>query len=421
MNVRRSLLAVLVCCVIALSGQAHAISRSTQALADTTLLVRFQPDTTNAERAAVVERLNGTIVDTIPALHIGVVQIKPTADGAALRTATTLLDQDPAVVYTAPNMQFRVADETEQTGGGQRVLLPLAASMFGWVPNDIHYTKQAGAWQQISAPAGWNLARGSTGTVIAIIDTGVHLAHPDLRAKILGGYDFVDNDTQAEDGHGHGTHVAGLAAAQSNNTTGVAGTCPNCKIMPVRVLDNGGFGDLASVAQGLVWAADHGAHVINMSLTGAQETPVLNDALEYAWSRGALPVCAAGNQSSNNPRVYPAAHPRCLTVAATNMNDERASYSNYGPWVALAAPGDGLYSTFMRSDGSGGFVSAYEYDTGTSMAAPLVAGAASILVERGLTNDQLRQRLCSTADKIAQTGTYWQCGRLNLYRALNGR
>lgn len=421
MNVRRSLLVMLVCCVLAMSGQAHATPRPAQLPLDATLLVRFQPNTPPNERAAIVERLNGTIIDTIDALSIVVVQITPTADGAALRTAATTLDEDPAVVYTAPNVQFRIADETAPTSGGQRVLLPIAVGLAAWVPNDVHYIKQAGAWQQIHAPEGWNVARGSTSTVIAIVDTGVHLAHPDLRTKIVGGYDFVDNDTQAADGHGHGTHVAGLAAAQSNNTTGVAGTCPNCKIMPIRVLDNFGFGDLAAVAQGLVWAVDHGARVINMSLTGTEETPVLNDALEYAWSRGALPVCAAGNQNSNNPRVYPAAHPRCLAVAATNMDDERANYSNYGPWVALAAPGDGIYSTFMRNDGSGGFVSTYEYDTGTSMSAPLVAGAAGILVERGLTNEQLRQRLCTTADKIAQTGAYWQCGRLNLYRALNGR
>jgi subtilisin family serine protease len=249
----------------------------------------------------------------------------------------------------------------------------------------------------------------------------VHGTHPDLQAKLVRGYDFVDIDDEPVDGHGHGTHVAGIAAAISNNAQGVAGTCPNCKLMPVRVLNDFGVGDLVSVAQGVVWAVDHGARVINLSLVGPEDSPALADALQYAWDRGVLPVCAAGNRNSNNPAVYPASSPFCFAVAATNIDDARASYSNYGPWVAIAAPGDGIYSTFVRKDENGNAVATYEYDSGTSMAAPVVAGAAGILASSGMTNSELQQRLCSTADPIADTSGYWRCGRLNVYRALSGR
>jgi subtilisin family serine protease len=386
-----------------------------------TLLVRFEPDTTAAEKTMIVQRLGGRIVNTIAALNIAVVRINPQAPGiAAAQAAATTLEREPDVVYAAPNTMFRIADETE-ANGQERVLVPIAFGAGMWLPNDAEYNKQAYVWQQISAPAGWNIARGSTGTVIAIIDTGVHTTHPDLQAKLVRGYDFVDGDDEPVDGHGHGTHVAGIAAAISNNAQGVAGTCPNCKLMPVRVLNDVGLGDLVAVAQGVVWAVDHGARVINLSLVGPEDSPALADAMQYAWARGVLPVCAAGNRNSNDPAVYPASSPFCFAVAATGVDDTRASYSNYGPWVAIAAPGDGIYSTFVHKDENNNAVASYEYDSGTSMAAPVVAGAAGILASSGMTNSQLQQRLCSTADPIADTGSYWRCGRLNVYRALSGR
>lgn len=421
MKVVRPVLVVLLSWMLVAGGQAHATGRPAHVPSAPKVLVRFQPGMSPEQRAAIVTRLQGTIVGTIDALQIAIVQMNALADATALHQAAATLAQDPAVVYAAPNTPFTIADETPQASGGQRVFLPLAVGLAGWVPNDPRYGNQAYAWNQINAPAAWNVTRGSSSTVIAIVDTGILLNHPDLRDKIVAGYDFVDQDTTPMDGHGHGTHVAGLAAAESNNGIGVAGACPNCKLMPVRVLDDNGSGDLDTVAHGIVWAADHGARVINLSLTSPQDSPVLDDALNYAWQHGALPVCAAGNQNTNNPQVYPASNGHCVAVAATTADDVRASYSNYGPWVALAAPGDGVYSTWAWRAADGTLNASYEYNSGTSMATPFVAGTAGLLASTGLTNEQLRQRLCTTADQTPNTGAYWQCGRLDMYRAVRGR
>jgi subtilisin family serine protease len=320
------------------------------------------------------------------------------------------------VVYAEPNVRFEIADDqVVQATGSTQIFIPISAGIPVWIPNDFYYGEQHYAWEQIDAPAGWNIARGSTNTVIAIVDTGIQLDHPDLRAKVVPGADFVgDRETASpNDGNGHGTHVAGLAAAVTNNSIGVAGTCPRCTLMPVRVLNDDGLGDLVAVAQGVVWAADHGAKIINLSLTGPEESATLNNALQYAWNKGVLPVCAAGNNNSNNPAVYPASNSLCFTVGATNRDDAKASFSNYGPWVTIAAPGEDMYSTWIGSS--------YTFQRGTSMAAPIVAGTAGILSGQGVRNSQLRQRLCNTADPIAGTGAYWTCGRLNVFRAVANR
>jgi subtilisin family serine protease len=415
---RITLIAVL-CCVCLIGARAQATSRPVPALPrlSNTLLVRFQPEASAAERVAIVQRLNGTIVNEIAALDIAVVNINPAlANGASLANVVSALNQIPAVEYAEPNVRFEIADQRAAQGdGSQRILVPIVAGIPAWIPNDFHYGKQRNIWERVNAPAGWHITRGRSTTVIAIVDTGIYLRHPDLRSKLVPGNDFVGDREPASpnDGHGHGTHVAGIAAAVTNNTTGVAGTCPNCKLMPVRVLNDFGLGDLVAVAKGIVWATDNGAKIINLSLVGYEESAALNDALEYAWSKGVLPVCAAGNRNSNNPAVYPASNPRCLTVGATTNTDTKASFSNYGPWVGIAAPGVDMYSTLLGNS--------YGTDSGTSMSAPMVAGAAGLLSGRGLNNAQLRQQLCSAADRIAGTGAYWECGRLNIYRAVTGR
>jgi len=254
--------------------------------------------------------------------------------------------------------------------------------------------------------------------VIAIIDTGVQLNHPDLQAKIVGGYDFVDKDSVPNDGHGHGTHVAGIAAAVTNNSIGIAGACPNCSIMLVRVLNNQGSGSLSLVTKGILYAADKGAHVINLSLGGPvgdlKESRAFEDTVNYAWSKGSFLACAAGNSNTNNPdNAYPAAYEKCFSVASTTKDDTRSKFSNYGSWIDIAAPGSSIYSTWNN----GGYASL----NGTSMATPHVAGVAGLLASQGFTNQQIEQRLCNGADRITGTSTLWSCGRLNLYRAVSGR
>lgn len=326
-----------------------------------------------------VEPLNIDVVD--------VSDLVATGDTAAVAELLESLEHNPDVEAVEPNYIYTTLE----------------------TPNDPDLSRQW-AWDVTQAYDAWEVTRGSPNVVIAIIDTGIQLDHPDLDDKLVSGYDFVGNDTTPDDGNGHGTHVAGTAAAETNNRLGGAGFCPECVLMPVRALNNGGSGSLSDIAQAIAYAADNGADVINLSLGGAGST-TLQRAIDYAWSKGVFLTCAAGN-SSTNQRAYPAAFANCFAVAATTSSDQRASFSNYGPWVDIAAPGAAIYSTYRGSR--------YGNLSGTSMAAPHVAGLAGLLAAQGLTNTQIGDRLCSTADRIEGTGTFWSCGRINALRAVGG-
>lgn len=238
------------------------------------------------------------------------------------------------------------------------------------IPNDpawgLQYNMVA-----IRAPHGWASSTGSSAVTIAIVDSGVDMTHPDLFGKIVAGHDFVNDDDNPVDDYGHGTHVAGLAAAFGNNGIGIAGTSWGARIMPVKVLNNIGFGSYADAAAGIIWAADQGARVINLSLGGSAPSSVLEDAVNYAAARGVLLVGAAGNNGSPSV-LYPAAYPAVIAVSATNSANQRAIFSNYGPQIELAAPGAGIYSLHT----GGGYMTR----NGTSMAAPQVSGLAAILL-----------------------------------------
>jgi thermitase len=347
-------------------------------------VVTFAPGVQGAERTRAVRERGGQVVDRIERLDASLVRFADRSRGKGRE-----LKADRRFATVEPNLLYRAA----------------------WTPNDPGYAQQWG-FPKISAPAAWDTARGSSSVVIAVVDTGVQRTHPDLDAKIVPGYDYVQNDSAPDDGNGHGTHVAGTAAAETNNATGGAGTCPDCRIMPVRVLDNNGSGTLANVAKGITYAADNGAQVINLSLGGGG-TSTLQQAVDYAAGKGAFLACAAGNSNtSSTSSAYPGAYANCFAVASTTSSDARSSFSNYGSWVEVAAPGSSIYSTWIN----GG----YNTINGTSMAAPHVAGLAGLLAAQGLTGTQSRDRICSTADKITGTGSLWTCGRINAAAAVGG-
>lgn len=279
-------------------------------------------------------------------------------------------------------------------------------------PNDPSYSSQ---WHlpKIQAPQAWDITTGSTSRTIAIIDTGVDLNHSDLSGKIVAGYNFVSGTTNAMDDHGHGTHCAGIAAAKSNNGVNTAGVDWNAKIMPVKVLNSAGSGYDSDITAGIRWAADHGANVISMSLGGASFSQAQQDAINYAWGKGVLIVAAAGN-SNTTTKSYPAAYSNVIAVASTTETDARSSFSNYGSWVHVAAPGSNILSLKL----GGGTTTM----SGTSMATPVVAGLASLAWSKNLSysNASVRDRIFSTADAISGTGTYWTKGRVNAYKAVNG-
>ena len=306
-------------------------------------------------------------------------------------------------------------------------------------PNDPLLGKQWGLGQ-IKVAGAWSRGALGAGTTIAIVDTGVDLNHPDLKDKLLPGADFVSDETcspGAQDVNGHGTHVAGIAAAATNNGIGVAGTAPAAKILPVRVLDSLGEGTTEDISAGIRWAADHGAQVINLSL--GNDIPLidlsgLSPAVDYAWSRGAVIVAAAGN--STLPLCgFPAASAHAICVAATDSNGFPSSYSNF-PFrldggVAVRAPGgDGLtcdgdvWSTYWPAAGGNGAEACppkgYEPIAGTSMAAPFVSGVAAMLRGAGLSNQQVLECLKRTSSNGGSYDPIWGYGIVSAESAVAG-
>ncbi len=351
------------------------------------LIVKFKPGT-RLEMMAVLGHQSDRIQE-FPGSEFVVVH---TSDEGTLGS---ILAWHPAVEYVEPNYRCDAFH----------------------TPNDTRYSSQ---WYlpKVAAPAAWDITRGSNNVTIAIIDTGVQLNHPDLSAKIVPGYDFVNLDSSANDDNGHGTHCAGIAAASTDNRTGIAGVAMRCNIMPVKVLSQTGVGYNADVAAGMIWAVQNGANVLSLSLGSAFDSQVLRDAAQVAESAGALVVAAAGNSNSIEPR-YPAAIPTVVAVAATDRMDQRASYSSHGSWVDVAAPGGAgpgtpqsaqILSTYLGST--------YQFKSGTSMACPLVAGIGALLVYgtgRGLPPQPIRAALEAGCDSI---GPWIRTGRVNARRSL---
>lgn len=239
-----------------------------------------------------------------------------------------------------------------------------------FTPNDPQLNLQ---WYlpKVNALAAWDLGRGSVQTPIAIVDSGIQYTHPDLAAVYqTGGYDFVNNDSDPMDDFGHGTLVSGVASAATNNSEGVAGVGFGCPVIGIKVANAGGGSTIFNLAQGITYAVDStNARVINVSLGTSTFNSTLNDACEHALDAGVVVVAAAGNNNSTN-FFYPAATPGVVAVGASTQSDDRWSQSNYGSWVEVAAPGEGIHSTNLPST--------YGAISGTSLASPLVAGLAGL-------------------------------------------
>jgi thermitase len=276
-----------------------------------------------------------------------------------------------------------------------------------YIPNDPRFNQQY-APQKIQCVNAWNVMRGDPAVKIAILDTGVDYNHEDLAGKCLPGKDFVNGDDDPMDGNGHGTHCAGNAAGMTNNGIGIAGIAPNCSIIPVKVLSDGGSGSYDGIVNGMTWAADNGAHVLSMSLGGGGPVQAVQDACRYAIGKGAIVIAAAGNNGSTAP-FYPAYYPEFLAVASTDQNDNRSGFSNYGDWVDVAAPGTNILSTFPGNS--------YGGSSGTSMACPVVAGLAGLIKGAWLvaTPAQIRAQIENNCDPV---GNFVIKGRVNAFRSI---
>ncbi len=286
-----------------------------------------------------------------------------------------------------------------------------------FVPNDP-LVVSGSEWHlaTIQAPQAWDITVGGTNTIVAVLDSGINAAHPEFAGRILPGYDFVFNDNDPADDFGHGTAVAGTIVADGNNGMGVAGVAYGCSVLPVKVVDASGFASYSTIAQGIKYAVDHGARVINLSIAGDSSSITLQNAINYAWNNNVVVVAAAGN-NANTVLQYPAACEHVVAVAATEPDDSRAAFSSYGSYITLSAPGDGIWTT--QRD----LANPYGSWRGTSFASPIVAGVAALMASANssLSNTQIVSLLKQTADDIGTSGydTSFGYGRINAFRAVS--
>ncbi len=287
--------------------------------------------------------------------------------------------------------------------------------------NDPYFPVQYGI-TQTGTVKGWAFTVGDPELIIAVLDTGVDLDHPDLAGQLTKGYDFVNDDDDPDDDEGHGTHVAGIIGARTNNGLGMSGMVWWCKLMPLKVLDRFGAGTHMNVALAVVHAADSGARVINLSLASMADSNVLSEAIDYAYdSAGAVLVAGTGN--SGGGVDFPARHPKVLAVGATDDKDEYCDQSKWGPGLAsnhgkevdVAAPGNEILSTYPDD--------AYAYLSGTSMSTAFVAGLAALLFSGNpeLTNIEVMDALRTTALDLLEEGhdEFTGFGRIETYGALD--
>ncbi len=382
------------------------------------VIVKFKPGVMDSAIEAVSDRFGLASLYQSPFAGFEVVQA---VEGTSVAELIDALSSLPEIEYAEPN----------------------AIRHAFWSPNDTYYPYQ---WNfgQINMESAWDLDTvspvhgGDPSVVVAVIDSGVafedynpapgetYLRAPDLvNTSFTAGYDFANGDAHPNDDHQHGTHVCGTIAQSTNNSSGVAGIAFNITIMPVKVLDENGDGTDQQVADGIYWATNNGADIINMSLGGPGSTQTLEDAVAYAYSNGVTVICAAGNayQAGNLPQ-YPAAYDDyCIAVGATRYDQTRAYYSSTGSYLDIAAPG-GDMTVDQNGDGQwdGVLQQTFAYQNpmafgfyfaqGTSMASPHVAGVAALILSQhpGLTPDQVREALETTATDIGAGGWDAQFG-----------
>jgi subtilisin family serine protease len=396
-----------------------------QRFASGEILVKFKPSLSENEVASLIEAYKSRTIKKIQNLNVYQILIP---ENYSVEEMVYAFERNPDVEFAEPNYIARITATPNDLLFREQYALHNTGQDIG-VPGSPTGTPRA----DIKAPEGWEETKGTDATVIAILDTGIDLLHPDLQSKVVsGGRDFVNNDFDATDDNWHGTHVAGIAAADTNNSEGIAGVAWNCKLLPVKVLDEEGLGYYSWIAQGIRWAAgitDDGADgppradVISMSFGGPSEGNILREALNYAKSRGLVLVASAGNEDDSV--YYPAAYDEyCIAVAATDYNDERPWWSNSGPEVDVAAPGVRIIScapTWFWGPGS----FPYGYAEGTSQAAPHVAGLAALIkdVKPWLRVDEIMDIIRFTAEDVNSGSSpgfdeFIGYGRINMDTAL---
>lgn len=347
------------------------------------LLVQPRPGLSDDELAKTLKTHGAKSVGRIAGINVHIVQLPAQASEKAI---AALLAKNPNIKFAEPDM----------------ILKPDATA------NDPYY---GSAWHlpKIGAPAAWDTASGRA-IIIAILDSGVDASHPDLAGKLVAGWNFYDNNSNTSDVYGHGTKVAGAAAAITNNSLGVAGVAGGATIMPIRVTATTGSAPISAMASGLTWAADRGARVANLSFQAAGYSTI-QSAAQYLKNKGGLLTTAAGNSGTQQTFAYT---DTLIVASATDANDAKTSWSSYGNFVSVAAPGAGIYST-VRGGG-------YAAVNGTSFAAPVTAGVVALMMATNptLPASKIQSLLYASAVDLGSAGKdiYYGYGRINAAAAV---
>lgn len=386
-------------------------------------LVKLKPGA-SAQAAMAASNSRGISVQATPvgSPSSGIVLMRANANAIGASSvggdaqALTAIRSNPNVLYAEPNYIVKLNEPANDP-------MPLTVAPMQGDPNDPLLSKE---WHlpKIEAVKGWNADSNNMGDknlILAVVDTGVDPNHPDLKDKLLPGWNTVDDNKDTTDGNGHGTHCVTNAAANTNNGIGIAGVAPNVKVLPVQVLSKDGYGSYDSVAAGIIWAADHGAKVISMSLGGPTPSPVVSEAVKHALEKDCLVVVAAGNSGVSAPASWPAGEPGVMAVAATDSKDVRANFSQTGKHISVSAPGVNIFAGFptYASQMPG---KDYGAISGTSMATPMVAALGALVRSKypQLKQAEVKALIEKTSDDINTPGfdTYTGYGRINVFKAL---
>jgi subtilisin family serine protease/subtilase family serine protease len=407
------------------------------------ILVKFKPGAGAAARAAAHKVADGSESAVNARTGVRRIRIQGRSEAAAL----ALYRNNPDVLYAEPNYVRRLPTPTahgagEVTPGDAHFAQQWALDntgqgfyCFDWPFGGQLCLMQGTADADIDAPEAWAILQGSPGVIVAVIDSGIDYTHPDLAPNYAGGFDFVSNDPDPMDDHGHGTHVAGSIAAAMDNGTGdpaapegVAGVAPHARILAYKVCRADGTCDDFAIQQAIARAVTDGARVINLSLGDTAYSQGLDDAVQDAWNAGLVIVAGAGNDGTTQP-FYPAALDNVISVAAFDEHHRRPSFSNYGSWVDISAPGNAIMSSYLSAGCSPsttpGDVGCYAFNTGTSMASPHVAGAAALVWSRSdvTSNSQVVDILLASADgqgvSPVRLDSWTIHGALNLHDAIS--
>lgn len=357
------------------------------------LIVRFAPGTGKDKEKEIASKNGLEEVNNIQKLEARVLKIKDKGDVASKIFG---LSKNKHVAYAEPDYVVKS----------------------NLIPDDTYYgTTQARNMDNISIPAAWDITTGTTNSIVAVLDTGVLQTHSDLVAtgRFLLGIDLAYNDADPNDVNGHGTMVAGVIAAIGNNAMGVAGINWKTRLMPVKVLDDTGSGYTSTVSNGVVWATEHGANVINMSLGSTYPSTTLENAVNYAYEKNLTILAASGNDSRANGVSYPAAYENCIAVGAIDQNSVKASFSNGGAQLDVVAPGVSVSTTKNTNT--------YAYFSGTSASTPVVTGVASLMkaANPSLSNSLIKSALTQSATDLGPAGfdTDYGHGKVNAQSAVS--